>query len=321
MRLLVVAMYLLALIPAFSVAQTLGQGYGPSVEIDLSPRFPSTGETVTATINDYSLGANSGTIAWFIDGVQNVAAENQRSIQMTAPALGETTTVRSVITLPSSETFTSESSFTSTLLDLLVEANTLTPSFYPGRALPTPGSQVRVTALPFTSLATDPNQYSYRWEVGGSVVDGGPVRGKNFTVFRSEFERAVEVSVTVFELNGSVVTGDTIFVPIKEPELYFYEVNPLRGLLPTALRDPHIFSGEELRLRAEPYYYDPTALREDQSHIEWELDNQTIATDPANPFEVTLRRQGAQGAFNLNFHIRNRLQLSQGIEDNITIRF
>ncbi len=293
-----------------------------TASLTTAPRFPGPNEQVTVTLNDYQYQTTGATIDWYINDVLQPNLQNQRSITITTGELGDSTTVRSRSTLKNGQVIPASTTIRPAVVDLLVEANTLTPSFYPGRALPSPGSQVRVTAIPFTATnGSNPERFSYTWEVNGEVQDGGAVREKNYVVFRSDFGRSVQVSVSVFDNNNTLITKARTNVPITDPELHFYEVNPLRGLLPTALRDPHIMTGNELRLRAEPYYYDPTALQNNNTLIEWEINGSQVENTSDDPFEVTLRRQGETGSFTLGYHIRNLSQLLQGVEDNIRIQF
>ena len=51
----------------------------PELTIELQPEFPRPGETVTATINDYSGGTYGSTIIWLLDDQAVPSATNQRS--------------------------------------------------------------------------------------------------------------------------------------------------------------------------------------------------------------------------------------------------
>lgn len=288
--------------------------------LQVTPRYPEPGQTVSVQLNDYAFNSNGATIRWYVDDIEIEEAANLRQINLTTKAAGQTTTVRSVSSLGSGQAVQAQTTITPVQLDMLVEANTLTPSFYPGRALPTPGSQVRVTAIPFAAETTDPQNYSYTWEVGEDVIDGGSVRGKNFAIFRSNFERVVQTTVTVYNPDGSILTKKTTNIPIVKPQLLFYEVNPLRGVLPLALNGDSIFTGEEITVRAEPFHYDLTSLS-GNTQIEWALNNRSVENNSNDPFEITLQHKSGSGSFSLGFHIRNLAQLLQGVKDDVKIQF
>ena len=249
---------LLALVPTEHVAHQTGlmSGITPAAELALSPAHPNPLSPVTIRLQDYTYNSTGATINWLIDGVSSEAYANQREISLNTKAAGESTTVVAITRLPSGATVRAETVITPVQVDFLVEANTLTPTFYHGRALPTAGSQVRVTAVPFLGATTNPSNYSYRWEVKDDVVDGGAVRGKNATMFRSQFETSMPITVSIYDTAGNLLTRKQHTVAIEEAEIYFYERNPLRGLLPVAIQSPQPFLGQEMTIRAEPYFYD-----------------------------------------------------------------
>lgn len=311
----------LFLFPTLGQAQFSGAAslLNPS-QISVSPAYPDPGESVELSLNDYSIDTSGAKIAWFRDGQEITAARNLRNIRVTAGALGSSETITVKTTLSSGSVLTATAVIKPVRVDLLVEADTLIPAFYAGRALPSSGSTVRVTALPFTGTPRAPEAYSYRWSVADKVVGGGSQFGKNSVVFRSQFEKVMNVAVEVIDSSGKTVAKKSVNVPIVKPELHFYTVNPLAGESPIAMGNNFIFSGEEMLVRAEPYFVDNNIFRQNHTS-EWKINNQTIENPSADPQEITLRKQGDRGTFSLEFSIRNLQNLLQGIEDSINIRF
>tara|TARA_B100000745_G_scaffold288159_1_gene225362 strand:- start:80 stop:1051 length:972 start_codon:yes stop_codon:yes gene_type:complete len=290
------------------------------VSLELSPRYPEPGEQVRITINDYTLNTNGATNAWFIDGIELTNAANERSILITAGELGSTTEVVEVTTLASGVELQSKVVIEPVRVDMLVEADTITPAFYKGRSVPAEGSLVRVTALPFESTTKSPSSYAYTWKVRNKVISGGSRFGKNSISFTSDFGKNIPVSVEVYDDRGNIVTSESTVVPLADPELYFYEVNPLRGVAEHIIGSNYTFIGDEIKVRAEPYFID-RALLAQNPYIEWKLNNRTIQNPSTDPQEITLRKEGDRGSFQIEFHIRNLQQLLQGVKDSITISF
>ncbi|MFT5849382.1 MAG: hypothetical protein ACI9H6_000189 [Patiriisocius sp.] len=286
--------------------------------ITSSPRHPEPGEIVTLGLNDFSINTNGSTIRWFVNGV--LVTENDRSIKINAGALGVVTEILVTTTLPNGATLEATHTIQPIRVDMLIEADTLTPAFYKGRSIPSSGSLVRVTAVPFTGIDRDPETYSYTWKVKDKVQDGGSRYGNNSVTFTSEFERNMEVSVDIIDTNGKIITSETIYVPLSDPELYYYEINPLRGMSEFAITKGFTFVGDEIRVRAEPYFISSSLLNENP-HREWKLNGSTISNPSTDPQEITLRKQGENGSFRLEFHIRNLKQLLQGVKEAVTISF
>lgn len=307
----------------FVHAQLSGSGLSGvrnDVQLRVTPQYYEPNTEVTINLNDYSINTNGATIQWFVDGREMTDARNQRSLTTLVGELGETSNVRTLITLPNGSRVPAATTLQPIRVDLLVEADTLTPAFYRGRSLPSSGSLVRVTAIPFTGTATPPEQFSYTWEVGRDVISGGSQIGQNTVTFSPKFSMSVPVQVTVFDSNGVRLTSRSVTVPIRKPELHFYEVNPLRGLQTNALSQNQVFQGNEMQIRAEPYYINRIQDMND-FHIEWKLNGRTVTNDADDPQQITLRRQGTSGNAQLNFHIRNLNDLLQGVEDDISLRF
>jgi len=320
--LLILATIAIPAVPQISLAQFSGTSFqqtNPSSLI-LSPRYPEPNELVKVTLNDYSVNTNGSTIAWFIDGEEQTAARNNRELSFTAKKLGEETQIVARTSLPNGTTLTAQQTVRPIRLDILVEADSSTPYFYKGRAVPALGGSVQVTALPFIGEDRDPESFSYKWQVGSKVEGGGSRFGKNTITFAAGFERQTLIFVDVFDTNGILLTSESIYIPLAQPELYFYEVNPLRGLSEIAINKNFIFIGDEIKVRAEPFFID-NALFRNNPFQEWKLNSSKISNPSDDQQEITLRRTGETGSFTLEYHVRNLKQLLQGVKKSVTINF
>lgn len=286
-----------------------------SMFLEVNPAFPEEGETYTISANTYNTATPRSSIHWFVNGIQVTEASNQTSITLTADQTPDQVTAR--ITLTTGQILEETFIASPYRVDLIIDAETLTPAFYNGRNLPSSGSTITATALVFNNDKDITDNFSYLWKVNNKTQNGGSLYGQNTLDFKPSFEYKMNVSVDIFNSEGTRVAGETVIVPIVEPELYFYEQNPLRGLLGTALRDPHIFVGEEMVVRAEGYYMDTDTA---DIHTMWEINNKEVAFSE-NPTEITLRKEGNAGTASLSFHIRNMKQLLQGVEKSINIQF
>lgn len=300
---------------------TTGTSNGSGAYLQVLPQYYEPNSTVSVELNSYSINTNGATIQWFVDSTAQPNFQNEHTLQLTTGELGTSQTVRAILTQASGIQIPLATTITPIRVDMLVEADTLTPAFYRGRSLPTSGSAVRVTALPFTGTNQDPSQFSYSWQVGEDAINGGSSRpGENSVTFTPSFDTSPKVQVTIFDSEGAIVATRSIRVPIVEPELHFYEINPLRGIQTTALDADYIFQGSEMQVRAEPYYMS-RGLQAEDLHIAWKINNRSISNPSTDPQQISLRRQGDMGMFTLEFEIRNLNQLLQGIKDDITFQF
>lgn len=305
------------MLPVLAQAQLLsGQ---QNIEITSSPTFPDANERVIVSLNAYTFDTNGASISWYIDGVENTAAKNQRSASFVAGDLGEATNVTVNITLSSGAKLSASKAIVPSRVDLIIEANTLVPSFYEGRPLPSVGSIARAIAVTSTGKALNPANLSYLWKLDNNVMYGGAIKGKTVAEFEVGIGREQILSVDVSN-NGQTIARKTIVVPRTDPEIVFYPENPLRGLTPIGLKKNHILTGEEVTVRAEPYYMSSNIFSTDFL-AEWKINGQKITNPSLDPQYLTLRRNAGAGSANVEFHIRNLKQLVQGVYGNFSIRF
>lgn len=309
-----------ASIGSAGTAEAQSSVFGGGSSLIASPHYPEPNQSVRLELNDFSLNTQGASYRWFVNGSEVTAAKNQRTFTTTVGELGTKTVVEVRTTLANGASVPATITLTPIRIDMLIEADTRTPSFYIGRALPSSGSLTRVTVLPFTSSGNQPGAYSYIWRVGETVVDGGSRVGKNSVTFRSGFERNVEVGVDILDGTGQLVATKTIFVPMSDVVLHFYQIDPLQGVIERAFSKQHIFVGDEMRVRAEPYYLD-TTLAANNRFTEWKLNGARIENPSEDAQEIVLRKTGVRGSFNLEFHIRNLRQLLQGVKDSVTLTF
>ena len=318
MKQILILLAIFLLTPAAGFAQ-LGQNTSKAT-IELSTRFPAPGEVFTAKLNAYSYDTTTATIRWYLNNTEIEEAFNQRSITLTAGSLGKTTKLQAEITFPNGDTVIANNTFTISDIDLIVEADTTTPSFYRGRAVPSIGSNVRVVALPQLNDSKKPENYTYTWRLDDEILGGGAKRGGYIASFIMPTGRGASMVVDVTNAQGVAVASKRILIPSSEPELLFYEDNPLRGTSPISIPKNYQLIGSEVTLRAEPYFMS-TVIPTTDKHLEWKINNRTVDNPSEDPQLITLQNAGGSGSFNISFHYRNLKQLLQGVEEQFSVRF
>ena len=291
-----------------------------SAELRLLPAVPEPNQAVSVTLEAYTIDTTGATIIWFVDGVENTETRNLRNLTLTAKGLGETTTVTAQINLPTGEQITTQQVITPTLLDVVLEGQTLVPAFYQGRPLLTVGSQVRAVAIPYLGDGRQPENFTYIWKLNNNPLYGGPVTGRNVAEFQLGLGRNQILSVDVLGASGQMVAKKSLVLPLVDPEIHFYVKNPLRGIIQRSVQPPFILAGEEVTLRAEPYYMDQNIFSLNPL-LEWKVNNDVVESGSTDPLELTLRRTSGSGSSDVSFHIRNLRQLVQGVEQSLRVQF
>ncbi len=290
----------------------------PELLLEVQPEFPRPGEEVTVTINDYRGGVYGSTITWVFNGQVIPEAENKREVKVTAGELGTADVIEAVLTKPAGGREVLRNTIRPVYLDLIVEPQTRVPDFYLGRSLPSIQSLVNVTAL--VNDGRFRSDLVYTWRLNRMVLEGGPIRGQNQMSFETPMGNESILSVTVTEPNGRVLARRAVFIPSVKPELRFHEINSLYGVNTRAINGQYTLTGNSTTLRAEPYFLD-TRVYNNPDVAEWKINNVDAGVTGNNPYEVTLQQLGIAGVSSLDFHVRDRTQVLQGVEDGIQIRF
>jgi hypothetical protein len=293
---------------------------GNTLNITLSPQYPSPEEVVTATLDDYTLDTSGATIIWTIDGVDDTTLTNQRSIRLRAPAIGEQATIGVRLVFASKPSIAAKTTITPVYVDIIVEPQTYTPLFYAGRALPVNGGVINITALLHTKTGmADPQQYTYNWQHEGKSVYGGPRAGNNRARISVPFNQNSLVALTITDARGVIISRKLVSIPVAEVDVRFYEVNTLYGLSQKAIGDSLTFVGNNSTIRAVPYYIDNRIVN-GSLFAEWKIDGRTPESTGSDPFEINLMRQGS-GNVSVGFKVRNLNELLQGDSESFRVQF
>lgn len=289
----------------------------PQPRLEIKPQHPSGHTEVEVSLP--STLTNTTDIVWSIDGVSQQALANERSISLTTKDLGEPTTVSAVLRNSdgSAQTFTEV--ITPIALDITIEGKTMVPGFYDGRRLVSRGAEVLITAIPQTGTPVPHENFLYRWQVGGRVIDGGMVKGRFQQLLQAPVSQPELVRVEVFGSENNLLVSKVFELEFFDPIFRFYESSPLRGVSPLELGMHALAPNTELTVRAEPYYFDPAMLKEEHQ-LRWDINRQAVHSDSGDELQTTVNIQGSGNA-RMNASLRSAKQLLQFADGQTTLRF
>jgi len=318
MRSVYLAIALLLFLPAVTNAQLAG---ATNTGIKSQPTYPEPGQETTLTLDAYSLDTVGANIIWTINGQAIAEAENKTELTFNADELGETQVVKATIRLRDNSVHETSRIIKPSRTNLTIEANTHTPYFYKGRPEPSTGSTIRAIAIPETGSGASPSAYTYRWEVNGNVLFGGPLSGQNVVEFAVPLGREVQITLDILDpISGNVIASTREYVPVAEPEIYFYEQSLLVGESHNAIASDYNLLSDEVSIKAEPYFMSKTDLN-NSPKLEWRMNNDVIANPNADPFLITLRNTGGSGSANISFSARSTKSLSQYAKNSFSVSF
>lgn len=214
-------------------------------------------------------------------------------------------------------------------VDLLWQAETYTPPFYAGRALPSSHSLVRVVAIPnFVSGGRRLAEADlvYDWQKDFLNIHSTSGRGKNIMTYRagqrgSSNTIRVEVSTPDRTRRAEAI----LVLPVKEPEIIFYGLRESGTVnYATALTSPLLLPGKEYTLLAAPYFFSLAELAAKQVPPIWSHGGGLINPSEANPWQLTLLTPSnisVDGSDTISLAARNNLYPLQQASGSLKVNY
>lgn len=298
--LLALTLFTLTLFPCGASANL-----GNVLRFTVKPEKPESGVPVTINLFSYQTDLGLAHIIWYKNGeaVQDKVAGT--TFQFTNGTPGETTTIDVVAVLPGGTTYREQMTFRPVDVDLLWEADTYTPPFYKGKALPTHESSIRVAAYPFEGTSTHPGVFSFTWAYG-TAEDTIRGLGQNSITMLGTWARSKSsVAVTVEDVSGAAGAKKVLDVYSTNPIIRFYKKDPLAGVLwNKALRSISV-SDNDVIVRAAPYFFSNTDIDRGNILFRWFWNN-TPSTN-WNNVEAHITRSDGSGQAVLKMDNANRV--------------
>lgn len=261
-------------------------GIERSVLLKTSPETPSARETVSFTLTSALTDLDRATIAWYQNGILKESGKGKKVFSATTGDFGTTLTVSAVVITSEGVSVTRRLSFKPLDIEMFWEADTYTPPFYKGKALPGSQSTLRLFARVVGSTSNQ-SAFTYRWKKDGVALQAVSGYGKSLVTL----EKAVSSSGSVFEVSvfgsdGSFIGKEQLVIRPVEPLIIFYEDRALEGIrYQTALGGSVAAPSNEFTLRAEPYFVSRTHRENGQVLYRWSIDGRPAVakTSGASP--------------------------------------
>lgn len=293
------------------------------VQLILSPEFPEPNQAVTVTAQSFSFDSDVTFLSWTYNGKNVASGKGITSYSFNTGSAGSLHRV-SVTASAKGTTFSDTLTFRVSDVLLTWEAQTHTPPGYRGRALPTSGALVRVHAFPqlFVSAAqtVNPDNLIYQWTLDDTDARDQSGRGEKSFSFRVANGKGVthRVSVIVTNEDKSTSAFAKVDVRVEDPQILFYEDKILEGpRYEKAQAQFFVASGEELRLRAEPFFFLSGSV--DALSYQWRVNGQSIQAT-SKPRQFLFRtEQGSGGSHYVSLDMENQFQLFQRGSGSVSI--
>lgn len=209
-------------------------------------------------------------------------------------------------------------------LDLYWSADSYVPFGYQGRALPTQGSWVTVSA-DLRISGGNPKNLKYSWFLDGIFQEAKSGYGKDDFEFaiRKGRNASYEILVKIFNESRTFYIEKSIEVPITNPDMVVYSKNSSQINLPytASMKTFKVISNKETSFLALPYFFNVEYLG--NLEFEWTLGDKTVkdSSQVANVFGLKIINKEAKGLLEETFKViaTNKKQTDQVIQKTIKI--
>ncbi len=282
------------------------------INISTNPKTPGPNQDVTITMNSYAVDLNSATIIWFVNKVPTKQGIAEKTLTIHTGELG-TKTIVDITILGNTGKLDKQIVVVPAEVDVLWEAQTYTPPFYKGKALPSYKSLIRVTAIPrYNGLSSDPSQYYYKWTYN-RTQGMGEALGKNSVVIPagwsdSSVAIAVDINLPGTDWKGYKLTN----IHGHEANLVFYEQAPLLGVqFNHALPRKVVGAGNTFSIRAVPYFLSTDNFKNGELVYTWLVNNRNVLPG-LDPTTLTLTKSGkGEEVYSASLRIQNPKRILQ----------
>ncbi len=256
------------------------------VQFSTTPKTPGVNENVLVRMESFAVTLSTANITWFVnkEPIKDGVAETSLTVQ--TGDFGNRTVIDVVITTSEGLLINKQFIIAPAEVDVLWEAQTYTPPFYKGKALPSYKSMVRVTAIPrFNAASSNPADYFYKWTYNRTMGAGESLGGNSILIpvgyAGSPLPVNVETSLPGTDWKGAKY----IAIPVVETKVELYEQAPLLGTrFHHALKATTETAGTEFTVHAVPYFFSLDNMTRGDIAYRWNVDLQArpVGIDPLN---------------------------------------
>ena len=274
---------------------------GTDLSITSAPEYPAPNSSVRLSLRSVFLDLSASTITWYANDAVVAEGVGLSETNIVAPPLGSEARVR-VEVGGQDGNFVATGFIRPTEMDLLWEADSYVPPFYRGRALPSPGSSVRLFAVPRfqrpgTQSSVPPDELIYTWKKNNRIIQAVSGRGKHTVTMESPVLFGADtITVEARTADGILRGFASVRIASVEPTLSLYMNHPVFGILyHQALTKESVIPETEVVFTAVPYFAPTRSPDNSQLIYDWSINTTEIGSDPEHPSSITINAEGSSG--------------------------
>ena len=287
--------------------------------IKTSPESAGPDTEVVAEAVSFNFDINRAYITWVLNNKTMIKGKGEKILKFSTGQAGKSAVLTAFVTAEDGTQLQKTLTFSNAEVDLLWQAQTLTPVWYRGKALATPGSKIRISAFP-RFFNTSPENLIYQWKRNYEPQISSSGLGKRsieITLPLDDPYAREKIEVEVSNLVKTISAKKSIQMEAGGFKLLFYENNPLEGIRFQQALNNLVLKQDNIELKAEPYFF----ATEDKDNLsyEWTINREKVAPQIiGNIFSLNIA-PGITGSFSLEANIKNPRKIIQFIQKSLTV--
>lgn len=289
-----------------------------SVMLNVTPQHPGPNQKVHIEAASSFVDLTNLTISWYVNGKKIGGGVGSTSVDVMTGTLGSETDIRAVAS--GIETQASASvALVPAQMDLLWESDSFTPPYYRGRALPSPGTAIRLQVLThFTKakgVSMPDSDVTFTWKRNGQIIGDVSGKGKSVAVIGTSMAPHNDIiSVIAISSDGSRSGEVSTVIPEVDPALMLYEDHPLFGIrFDNALTDDSSVSENEMSFAVVPYFAPIKSVTDPNLQYEWSVNNIPVSSDARQGNEITISADKSKGDAALSVALTHLTNMFVGV--------
>lgn len=312
-------------LPFHIQAATIFPSTGGSVRFDLIPKDPTSFSQMKVQAVSYDINLDRSEISWYVNDTIVLSGIGQETLTLRTGAAGKPISVR-LLAKENDRTVEKSMIINPGEVEIIWQSDAYVPPFYKGRAMPSPKSIIKITAIPkiVTENGTtiQKNDLNFEWKQNSNAFSSGLGKDSAEIMMGGLFGEET-ISVTVSNKAGNITAEKKITLRPENTEIIFYEENPTEGTrYNKSIRDDSIIAEKEFSLRAEPYFFSkPKSNSEKSLLFDWKINGNGVTPKDEAPKILTLRNETGQELLStVSLSIKNTKRIFQESNSSVKIK-
>lgn len=274
-----------------------------------------TAASVSASLEN--INTSSTDLSWYLDDILDQRQSGKSKTEFSFITTRENHIVR-VVAMEGNEKITENSiAVNSYNVSLVWHADTYIPPEYEGKALPSRGSRVTVTAIPDIKGYTA-DQLLYTWYLDAESRVRGAAGEQEFSFVVMNATDFVPVFVEVSNPSGAITVMQAVSIPVVQPSVLIYH-QQYQPSVETATTEISLNPGQSVDLRAQPFNFHISGLNS-LDYI-WKFigkESTGLPPDP-NVLTLTIPQDSGSGSRDLSLLASNKTVITERTDTLLTI--